>query len=214
MSICTGSSIAGDSRATGRARSSLTRGVGSCGQCGEAAPGCAGCGLHTDGAGASECLPPASKVSYQTLVGGSDGVSPGTLAGYALVATDLMTYRFRWTGDNAVTGVGYREFYGSVWTSGHFTSQTIGCVNDVCPLEAGDFVSAPYDVPGGQRIDWDTFASDGWDGFAFTTDTEPLYFDVHVDGSPRPDLVLFPSAPNGGTPLSPAATPFGMSSTS
>jgi hypothetical protein len=180
--------------------------------CGNPAPGCLSCGVHTDGAGDSVCLPPASTVSYVALVGGTDGVSPGTLAGYTLSPTALKTYRFRWTGDNIVTGVGYREFYGSLWTTGHFTSVTPGCINQVCPLEAGDFVSTAYAVPGGERIDWDTFASDGWDGFSFTTDTEPVFFDVFVDGQARPDLYLFPSALNEGTPLSPASTPFGMSS--
>ena len=42
---------------------------------------------------------------------------------------------------------------------------------------------------GGERIDWDTLAKDGWDGFSFTTDGAPLYVDTNVDGKPRPDIL-------------------------
>lgn len=156
-------------------------------------------------------MPPSTTTSYGTLVGGTVPIAPGTQAGYALMAPSPMNYQFSWTGDGYASGQ-FREFYGSVWTSGHFTSVTPGCLGEACPLEAGDFVSEAYSVPGGERIDWDTFALDGWDGFSFTTDTEPLYFDVFVDVSPRPDLFFFPSAPNSGSVLSPAATPFGMRS--
>jgi hypothetical protein len=160
-------------------------------------------------------LPARSEVRaavYATLVGGAVGVAPGTQAGYALTAPSPMSYELRWTGDYFTTGDGYKEFYGSVWTTGHFASITPGCLDEACPLEAGDFVSNAYPVPGGERIDWDTFALDGWDGLSFTTDTEPVVFEVAVDGVRRPDLFFFPSATNDGTVLSPASTPFGMRS--
>jgi hypothetical protein len=167
-------------------------------------------GTHTNGAG-SEGIPPSTTTSYPVLVGGTVPIAPGTQAGYALTAPSLMSYQLRWTGDAAVAADGYKEFYGSAWTTGHFTSLTPGCVNDVCPLEEGDYVSGVETVTGGERIDWDTFASDGWDGFGFTTDTEPVYFDVFIDGNRLPELVSFPVGANA-TPTIPASSPFGVTS--
>lgn len=170
-----------------------------------------GCSGHTSGAG-NEPLP-VGVATYAAKVGGTLPLAPGQQVGYALTATALETYQFRWTGDAAATGSGYREFYGSVWTVGHFTSVTPGCVGNKCPLESGDYVSAVENIAGGERIDWDTFASDGWDGFSFTVDSEPVYFDVYVDGLRHADLFYFPSAINGSAPTNPATTPFGITST-
>jgi len=154
---------------------------------------------------------PTSATSYQLVVGDTVPVSPGVQVGYALTATKALVYQFRWTGDAAVTGDGYQNFYGSIWTTGHFTSLTPGCVNQACPLESGDYVSGITSVTGGERIDWDTDASTGWDGFSFTTDTEPVFFDVFIDGNRHPELFVFAGAPSG-KPANPAESPFGMSS--
>jgi hypothetical protein len=154
---------------------------------------------------------PTSSTSYELRVGATVPVSPGVRVGYALTAPQAMAYQFRWTGDAAVTGDGYQNFYGSIWTTGHFTSLTPGCTNQACPLEAGDYVSAITQVDGGERIDWDTDASTGWDGFSFTTDTEPVYFDVLIDGSRHPELFVYPDRTTG-QPATPAVSPFGMSS--
>ena len=164
-------------------------------------------GAHQDGAGTGEAIP-SSAPGVTVKVGGTVGVAPGAQVGYALTAPALESYHFRWTGDAAVVADGYHEFYGSVWTQGHFTSLTPGCANGDCPLEQGDFVSNVEQVTGGERIDWDTFALDGWDGFSFTTDSEPVYFDVYVDGSRHPELVQFPS---GMGNLHPATSPFAAS---
>jgi hypothetical protein len=169
-------------------------------------------GTHLTGAGSTAAIPTGA-TPYVTLVGGTVPVAPGTQVGYALTAVGPKSYQFRWTGQAKVAGDGYHEFYGSVWTTGTFTSLIPGCANDVCNLETGDFVSTAADVPGGQRIDWDTFASSGWDGFAFTTDTEPLYFDVYIDGERHPELFAFPQYPTGAD-SSPAASPFAISSES
>ncbi|MGO8995435.1 MAG: hypothetical protein ACLQVI_19155 [Polyangiaceae bacterium] len=169
-------------------------------------------GTHQDGAGASEGIPPSSTTTYAVEVGGTVPIAPGTQAGYALTASALKTYQLRWTGDASVNADGYKEFYGSAWTTGHFTSITPGCVNSACPLETGDYVSGVETVTGGERIDWDTFASDGWDGFGFTTDTEPVYFDVYIDGNRLPQLFYFPVGTNEVT-TSPASSPFGVTST-
>jgi hypothetical protein len=167
-------------------------------------------GNHTTGASSSESVPVGAS-AYVVLVGGTVPTAPGTKVGYALTSPSQKTYQLRWTGEAKVVADGYHEFYGSVWTTGTFTSLTPGCTNQGCPLEVGDFVSRAENVTGGQRIDWDTFASTGWDGFSFTTDTEPIYFDVYIDGARHPELFSFPEAPSGSD-TSPAATPFGISS--
>lgn len=172
--------------------------------------GIAGCAGHTNGAG-NEAIP-VGVTAYSVKVGATLPLAPGQQVGYALTATALETYQFRWTGNAAVAGTGYREFYGSVWTTGHFTAFTPGCTNGKCPLENGDYVSAVQNIAGGERVDWDTYASDGWDGFSFTTDTEPVYLDVFVDGQRRADLFFFPSATNGSAPTTPATAPFGVNS--
>jgi hypothetical protein len=77
-------------------------------------------------------------------------------------------------------------------------------------LESGDFVSAPYATTGGQRIDWDTFASDGLDGFEVTTDQYPVYFDVYIDGLHYPSLVMFADGSNNGTLSTATGIPFGI----
>ena len=76
---------------------------------------------------------PTSATSYTVLVAGTVPVAPGVKVGYALTAPQRMTYTFRWTGDAAVTGDGYQSFWGSIWTTGHFTSLTPGCVNQILP---------------------------------------------------------------------------------
>jgi hypothetical protein len=158
-------------------------------------------------------FPPAGTPVYALQVGGEVRVSPGLKIGYSLTAKAPGSYRFRWTGDDAVTRGGFHKFYGSVWTTGHFTSLVPGCDDGSCPLEPeGDYVSGVLRVDGGERIDWHTFASDGWDGFSFTTDTEPVYFDVNVENGPHPDLFEFPSAAAHGAPSAPASNPFGIAS--
>jgi hypothetical protein len=72
-------------------------------------------------------------------------------------------------------------------------------------------VTGATKISGGEWIEWSTNASVGWDGFGFAVDTEPVYFDVYADAEKRPGLVQFPEYPSG-TPTSPAASPFGMSS--
>jgi hypothetical protein len=113
----------------------------------------------------------------------------GRTLGYELTAQSPSGFRFRWTTDNITHHTGVRRFTGSVWTPGHFLSFSPGCDDRSCDLEAGDHVSAVESVAGGERIDWDTLAKNGWDGFSFSTDGSPLYFEVNVDGQPRPELL-------------------------
>jgi hypothetical protein len=50
-------------------------------------------------------------------------------------------------------------------------------------------VSQPADVPSGQRVDFDTDASDGLDGFELQTTQSIIYLDVIVDGARMPSFI-------------------------
>ncbi len=170
----------------------------------------ASCGLaHSDGAGANESIPPATSPTFH-VANAATNVQAGVIPGYGIRSLGGNTYRVFWTGDGHSAGGGYHEFWGSMWTAGTFSGELVGCAGGFCALEPGDFVSTPYAVTGGQRIDWDTFASDGNDGFEVTTSSEPVYFDMFVDGSRRPTLVFFPDSTKNGAISSPSAIPFGL----
>jgi hypothetical protein len=168
--------------------------------------GCGGCSLDR-GDPRFEGLP-----IYTLQVGAAIAIEAGTKTGYVLTADRPGSYKFRWTGDALVAGRRSRRFNGAIWTSGHFTSLVPGCGDGSCALEKmGDYVSAIRRLPGGgERIDWVTTASEGWDGFSFTADSEPVFFDVNVEGEPRSDLFAFPAA--GVGPSTPASNPFGIAS--
>ncbi len=164
---------------------------------------------HSDGAGSKEAIPPASTPTFH-VANAATNVEAGVVPGYGIRSLGGNTYRVFWTGDGNTAGGGYHEFWGTMWTTGTFSNQLIGCGGGFCALEPGDFVSTPYGVTGGQRIDWDTFASDGDDGFEVTASTEPVYFDMFVDGSRLPNLVFFPDSTKSGAISSPSAIPFGL----
>jgi hypothetical protein len=169
----------------------------------------AGCvGDHHNGAG-GEALPVGSTI-FMLQPNTATGVTAGTQAGYGIrTMSDPNTFRLIWTGDGAVGG-GYHEFWGTMWTPGHFSNQVLGCSNNFCPLESGDFVSTPRATSGGERIDWDTFANDGLDGFEVTTDTLPIYLDVIIDSMRLPDLMFFPDATQNGQISTVTKIPFGI----
>jgi hypothetical protein len=155
---------------------------------------------------------PPTILTNMAALGPKVHIFAGRTLGYELTAEAPSTYRFRWTTDNLVNHTGVRRFTGSVWTPGRFVSFSPGCEDGSCDLEAGDHVSGVQRVAGGERIDWDTLAKDGWDGFSFVTDSAPLYFEVSVDGTPRPELLELvtwnqPYAPPDrvGAPSFPAA---------
>jgi hypothetical protein len=165
---------------------------------------------HTHGAGANAPIPSAGTPVFRLQPNAPTGIMAGTQAGYGIrTLNGTNTLRIIWTGD-AASGGGYHEFYGTIWTTGHFSNQVLGCTANFCPLESGDFVSAPYATTGGQRIDWDTFASDGLDGFEVTTDQYPVYVDFYIDGVHYPNLVSLPDGSNNGTLSSVTAIPFGV----
>jgi hypothetical protein len=161
-----------------------------------------------NGAG-TEPLPPSSTPTFGIQSNVATGVVAGQQAGYGIRTLGGTTFRVIWTGDANVGG-GYHEFWGTMWTTGTFSNQVPGCTNNFCALESGDYLSAPYPTAGGQRIDWDTFASDGLDGFEVTTDTTPVYFDMFIDGVRHPNLVFYPDAAQAGAITNPTAIPFGI----
>jgi hypothetical protein len=143
---------------------------------------------------------------YPIDPGASIAIDPGTLAGYGITANVGASYRIVWTGD-ANTSAQYREFYGSVWTSGRFASLVPGCNDQSCPISSSDYISAPYAIAGGERVDFDTFAIDNIEGFDFSVSVEPVYFDLYIDGQHYPDLVYFSSS---GVVSTTASFPFGL----
>jgi hypothetical protein len=157
---------------------------------------------------ATSAFPDFSSLAvYQIDSGAGVVVQPGTQAGYGITANLGGSYRLVWTGDGTQSGQ-YREFYGSVWTPGTFSSLTPGCAGQSCPLMPGDYVSPqPQQLAGGQRIDFDAAQANGLSGIDFTITLEPVYFDLYVDGTEQPTLVFFSS---GGVQVGPAAVPFGL----
>jgi len=169
----------------------------------------AGCGRRSLFSGGG-LVDTASTPIYDVQPGaGIDQVLLGHDAGYFITANTGGSFRIVWTGDVNSTAM-YRHFYGSVWTPGNFTSVTIGCTGNFCPLEADSYVSTVHGVPGGNRVDWDTFATNGLSGFDFVVDAVPAYFDFFIDGGRHPELVLFPATANHGAASSVDQVPFGL----
>jgi hypothetical protein len=135
-------------------------------------------------------------------------VQPGVQAGYGITANVGGNYRAVWTGD-ASASASYREFSGSIYTAGQFTSFTPGCARNACPLESGDVVSAPVLTGNGSRIDFDTIATTGIDGLDFSVSVEPVYFNLYIDGVPYPNLVSFTDGSTGQNASAPGM-PFGL----
>lgn len=162
-----------------------------------------------NGVGA-EPLPPASTATFTIQPNVATGVVAGQQAGYGIrTLSSPSTFRVIWTGDGNAGG-GFHEFWGTMWTTGTFSNEVPGCTNGFCTLESGDYVSQPYATAGGQRIDWDTFASDGLDGFEVTTNVVPVYFDMYIDGAKYTNLVFYPDAMQNGALVNPTSLPFGL----
>ncbi|HEX2572689.1 MAG TPA: hypothetical protein VH877_24280 [Polyangia bacterium] len=154
-------------------------------------------------------VPPSGTAIYRIQPGAGTVVQPGVQPGYGITANFGGSYRLVWTGDSSTSGT-YREFWGSVWTPGTFSSVTRGCFQSVCTLEQGDYVSNPIAVAGGQRIDFDAYGFSELDGFDFVVSAEPVYFDLFIDGVRYPNLVFFPATDNGGQVSNVGTIPFGL----
>jgi hypothetical protein len=152
---------------------------------------------------------PTGPAVHRILAGASAVIQPGTQAGYAITANTGGSYRLVWTGDRGTSGV-YRNFTGSLWTAGTITDLRPGCTFGECPLEVDDVLSEPYRSGNRDQIDFDAITASGIDGFDFVVDTEPVYFDLRIDGVGYPDLVFFPATDNGGAVSTAAEMPFGL----
>ena len=151
---------------------------------------------------------------YDVLGDAGSLVSPGVRAGFAISsARGGSSFRLLWTGDGNVSGT-YHEFYGSVYTDGTFVSVT-ACTDPSCASVAGDYISGPYTVPGGERVDFDSANVNGLDGMDFVVNGgqsgigEPVFFDLFIDGAYVPSAIVFTEA-STGQPLSPSSIPFGL----
>jgi hypothetical protein len=171
---------------------------GTCATCGDGLQ-CstdADCDSHFCAGGVCTPLPSTDgSMTYPIDPGAGTTLTPGSQAGYAITASAGGSYRIVWTGDANVSGAN-REFTGTVWTTGSFSNVVAGCSDGSCPIESdtGDWVDGPNTVTGGQRIDFDTIATVGFDGFDFTVSTEPVFFELQIDGQEQPSLVFFSSS--------------------
>jgi hypothetical protein len=155
--------------------------------CGGSCPACVN---FPTGAGATPMT------GDQNMIQPNVGSSAPTTGGYVLSVSTGSVDTFR----IIATGVGgpSHEFYGSIFSAGGLSGLSTGCAGQ-CSFSTGDFVSQPYTVAGGQRIDFDIIAPDpkasGFD-FDVTTNSAsvPVYFDLLIDGQRIPGQVEFTSS--------------------
>jgi hypothetical protein len=152
---------------------------------------------------------PSGTPTYRIALGAATFIAPGQQAGYSATANTGRSYRLVWTGDATNSGT-YHEFSGSITVAGHFVSSTPGCTDGSCPLERDDWISAPYALDGGgERIDFDTYATTGVDGIDFVVDSDPVMFDVQIDGYDNAPLIFFTEAGTAAT-SNPTTIPFNL----
>ena len=138
----------------------------------------------------------ATSLVYQTSTA---PVPLGMQAPYFGIAAAGTSFRLVWVGD------GQARVSGWVTTTGTFSAYDPGC-GGLCG--APTMAMAPYSVPGGARIDFESATSSALAGFDFVVTAEPVYFHLYIDGVAVPARVIFPDA--SGNPASPTAIPFGL----
>jgi hypothetical protein len=189
---------------------------GSCGKCANGkrcdfAFDCASgvCGANGVCGGTPGLPSSAGAQTYHIDPGASLIVSPGSQAGYGILANVGGSFRIVWTGDGAQTGT-FSSFVGTVWTTSVMDTLTTGCGGQ-CTFSGADTISGPTQVQGGYRADFSSAASVGLHGFDFTVTmdslTQPVYFDLLIDGARRKELIFFSSA---GVAATTATVPFGL----
>ena len=157
----------------------------------------------------------------QTLViteGAAVDIAPGSLAGYGITASSasgVTTYRLVWTGDGT-TANQYHEFYGTIYTAGTIGAINTGC-KGTCNFNSNNYLSGAYSITGDQAVDFDSSGVNDLEGFdiafpdaADGSSSQPVYFDLYIDGQHRPELVFFPSPGTSAGVNSPPAIPFGL----
>jgi hypothetical protein len=164
------------------------------------------CTPHPMGAGAT---PTATYIV--PVATGVGTVAPST-GGYGITATvqggTAATYRLVALAPAGTSS----ELYGSIFSAGGFSSITVGCAGNACATATIDFVSQPYNVPGGQRVDFDFLGPQTPAGFdadvLVNSAAEPLFFDLFEDGAPVPQSTQFTASPSNVV-STPAQMPFG-----
>lgn len=127
-------------------------------------------------------LPPATSL-YLIAPGVGAVLQPTPPAHFGVTGNSRGAYRVIWT------SLTQAQMTGSLWTSGHFTSLTLGCVDGTCAFGSKDRVTGPIDVDGGQRIDIDSEGAQQAKGITLISDTDPVILALYVNGTERPDLV-------------------------
>jgi hypothetical protein len=174
---------------------------------------CAPCG-HLTGSPLPNTVPSIANL-YHITSGSALIVTPGSPS-YAIIGSSGGSYRLLWTGD---TSGPQHVFYGSVWTAGTFSSVTLGCPNQSgpmsCPDQTDDRISLPYNITGGQRVDFDSFNGNneinGFDFVVAGNNAEPIVVDLYIEGVSDPSSEIFFVEFNTPTQTSnPQSFPFGL----
>jgi hypothetical protein len=168
----------------------------------------AGCGGHHNGGGGGHYEAPAptpvSGLSVFYIDAGAPTLVDANNPGFAITANVGGSYRVVWTGNVG----GWTRFQGYIYSQSGFGAVYPGCSSGECQLEAGDdYMDVLNYSGGGQYIQFDTLAADGFDGVDFTTPADPVEFDFYIDGRQYPTSVFFTS---GGVLSNTDVFPFGL----
>ncbi len=157
-----------------------------------------------------EPFPETTSVPVHRIAPGAGvaGGTPGVMAACAITANTGGAFKLVCNGSGEASR--FRRVRGSVWTTGTFFGFIHGCRDNKCALEAGDEVTMPVAVQGGQRVDFDWDVATELDGFEFAVTAEPVYFSIYMDGRAEPSRVLFPSPDMGGATVTAGGNPFGL----
>jgi hypothetical protein len=152
---------------------------------------------------------PADAPVYTAKANAETTVKPGSQAGFGISGDGFGTFKLIWTG-NTTKGNPAVKFEGSVWTTGAFSDIALGCSDDSCTLEDDDVVDPVTGaMGGGQYIHFKATSTDDLDGFEFSTDVEPVYFDLKYDGLAQTPRVVYVDAA-AQSPANPQKIPFGI----
>lgn len=139
---------------------------------------------------------------------GLSGVVRDGVPGCAVTAATGSSFRLVCGANDAAASI--RHVEGSLWTRGAFARVTAGCADGACALEAGERVSDPIAVPGGQRVDFSWEVARDVDGVDVVVTGEPLYLSIRMDGLADPSRVYFPSQEAGGAAATAGGDPFAL----
>jgi hypothetical protein len=178
----TGATTSGGGGGAGGGGTSTTTTTTGAGMGGGSATASTGTGLGMDGPPV-----PVGAPVYKLSPGAMTPIAPGTQAGFGISGDGAGSFKLIWTG-NTGPGNPAVAFEGSIWTTGHFSNILLGCFNDSCALESDDVISPPDGaMGGGEHIGFKATSTNDLDGFEFTVDKEPVYFELTYDGQIQAD---------------------------